>query len=228
MTLDAHIQFAPLATLERMNDPAWNHTDRALYDGHALSFMPGTTEVPLLVDHDKDRQVGVVKRLYRIEEPDGPWLAASCHVTSPPGWLTRDTKASFAFIPIQHSSFTQPGDAEHLRKAWVTEVSILSPGTQPAEPRAKVTLLEPSKPTKPPAAATSTSVAHAARTPVHRTPVSARKAAEMDELNRRLEFLEEHGIAYRFEDVLENLKAELGGPTLDRLYAQHLRHRRAA
>lgn len=220
MTLDAHIQFAPLATLERMNDPAWNRDGRTLYDTGSLDLLPSKTQVPLLVDHDKNRQVGIVKRLYRIEEPDGPWLCASCHVTSPPGWLTRDTAASFEFLPVHRSSFIQPGDADHIRKGWITEVSILSPGTAPAEPRAKVTLLEPSKPTKPAAAVASTSV--------HRTPVPARKAAETDELNRRLEFLEAHGIAYRFEDVLENLKAELGGPTLDRLFAQHLRHRRAA
>jgi hypothetical protein len=71
-------------------------------------------------------------------------------VTAPPGWLTRGTPGSFAFIPVQESSFTQPGDADHIRHGWITEVSILSPGTKPAEPRAKVTLLQPAKQPTPP------------------------------------------------------------------------------
>ena len=147
--MDAHIQFAPIASLERLNDPAWNRADRTLYDSGSLSFMPGRTEIPLLIDHDVERRVGVVNTLYRIEEPDGQWLSAACRVTAPPGWLTRGTQASFAFLPIQESSFTQPGDADHIRKGWITEVGILSPGTKPAEPHAKVTLLQPAKQPKP-------------------------------------------------------------------------------
>ena len=59
--MDAHIQFAPIASLERLNDPAWNRADRTLYDSGSLSFMPGRTEIPLLIDHDEARQVGVVQ-----------------------------------------------------------------------------------------------------------------------------------------------------------------------
>ena len=97
--MDAHIQFAPIASLERLNDPAWNRADRTLYDSGSLTFMPGRPEIRLLIDHDENRQVGIVRRLYRIEEPDGPWICASCHVTTPPRWLGRGTPASFAYHP---------------------------------------------------------------------------------------------------------------------------------
>jgi hypothetical protein len=87
--MDVHVQIAPTATLERMNDPAWNHAGRTLYDSGSLTLLPRKTGVPLLIDHDEARQVGLVKRLYRIEEADGPWLCAAARVTAPPGWLTR-------------------------------------------------------------------------------------------------------------------------------------------
>jgi hypothetical protein len=58
--VDAHIQFVPLATLERLNSLEWNRAGRTLYDPSSLSFLPSKTEVPLLIDHDTNRQIGVV------------------------------------------------------------------------------------------------------------------------------------------------------------------------
>jgi hypothetical protein len=51
-THTALIMIAPLHTLERHNDPAWNRPDRMLYEAGSLMFMPGVSEVPLLVDHN--------------------------------------------------------------------------------------------------------------------------------------------------------------------------------
>jgi hypothetical protein len=51
--MDAHIQFAPIATLKRLNDPAWNRADRTLYDSGSLGFLLGKNRIPLLIDHDK-------------------------------------------------------------------------------------------------------------------------------------------------------------------------------
>ena len=219
--MDAHIQFAPIATLERLNDPAWNRADTTLYDAGSLAFRPSKTEVPLLIDHDENRQVGLVRTLYRIEEPDGPWLCAAARVTAPPGWLTRGTQASFAFLPIQESSFTQPGDADHIRKGWITEVSILSPGTKPAEPRAKVTLFQPAeqpKPAKPAAASTPTLVSSVMR----RDRATERAAAEYAEFNRRLDWLESHtGRPADTEAVIVGMQRELNGPSLDDLAREH-------
>lgn len=136
--------FAPLHTVERHNDPKWNRADRTFYDSGALTLLRKTA--PLLVDHDRNRQVGTVDMLYRMEWTDGPWLCASATVTDPPSWLSRDTRASFAFIPFQRSSFIRAGEADHVRKAWVTEVSVLSPGIEPAEPLARVMSLRKADP----------------------------------------------------------------------------------
>ena len=58
--VEASIMFAPLHTLERHNDPAWNREGRSLYEQKAFRFRPGVTEISLLVDHDRERQVGTV------------------------------------------------------------------------------------------------------------------------------------------------------------------------
>jgi hypothetical protein len=228
--MDIHVQFAPLATLERMNDPTWNRAGRTLYDSGSLSFLPNKTGVPLLVDHEKSRHVGIVNRLYRSEEPSGPWLCATARVTSPPSWLTRDTPASFAFLPVQESSFTQPGDADHIRKGWIKEVSILSPGTNPAEPHAKVTVLLPAEQPKP---ATSTPAkpvvtnaparaATAAPPTIHGTPRTQRHAIETAELRRRHDWLLDHGYPTSLEEVLDNLKSEVGyGRDMSREWRNH-------
>jgi hypothetical protein len=139
--IEASIMFAPLHAVERHNDPRWNHPGRTLYEQKAIRFMPGVIEIPLLVDHDKTQQVGVVDLLYRLEWTDGPWMVASATVHEPPAWLTKhDTKASFSFIALSRGSFTA---CEHVMDAFVREVSILSPGTEPAEPLARVLRLAP-------------------------------------------------------------------------------------
>ena len=59
----------------------------------------------------------------------------------PPGWLRKhNTKASFAFIALGQGTFTE---CEHVTDALINEVGILSPGTRPAEPLARVLSLRP-------------------------------------------------------------------------------------
>ena len=142
--VEASIMFAPLHTLERHNDPAWNREGRSLYEQKAFRFRPGVTEISLLVDHDRERQVGTVDLVHRMEWTDGPWMVARATVTDPPGWLrTNDTKASFAFNALARGTFTT---CEHVMEALINEVSILSPGKQPAEPLARVLSLRAVKP----------------------------------------------------------------------------------
>ena len=57
-----------------------------------------------------------------------------------PAWLRNyETKASFGFSADQRGLFTE---AETIAGALVNEVSILSPGTKPAEPLARVMLVK--------------------------------------------------------------------------------------
>lgn len=149
MSVGVVIKLAPLYTLERHNDPRWNQAGRVLYEPGALRFPPGRSTVPLVVDHDEERQVGVVDSLFRGEWTDGPWLFASATVTDPPGWLRKhDTKASLGFHPFGRRSYTE---AETVSGALVREVSLLSPSALPAEPLARVERVWELEPAKKPA-----------------------------------------------------------------------------
>ncbi len=152
MSHTALIRFAPLTTLQRVNDPVWKRPGRTMYDSGALTFHPGKTSAKLLVNHDDDHEIGVVHTLTRWEDTDGPWLAAIAEITDRPEWLERGTRASFGYGPI-HTAPDVFG-CEILRRGIVNEVSVLSPGREPAEPLACVLALHPTeaKPTSSPAA----------------------------------------------------------------------------
>ena len=74
MTYTTLIKIAPITTLERINDPKWARPGRSLYDHGALTFFPGKSSAPLLVNHDETpgREIGVVRELTRFEDTDGP------------------------------------------------------------------------------------------------------------------------------------------------------------
>jgi hypothetical protein len=107
------IRFAPLTTLERLNDPLWARPGRTLYDHNSLTFFPNRTSVPLLINHDATREIGVVRELTRFEDTDGPWLVALATVTNRPQWLRPGTtRASFGYRGGRTSSF----DGDVLRQ----------------------------------------------------------------------------------------------------------------
>ena len=101
-------------------------------------LLPGQP-TPLVVDHDMEREVGVVHELFTMEWTDGPWICARATVEKPPGWLrTYQTKASFGSWRV-HSTTHDDGWVR-VTRALVKEVSLLSPAVEPAEPLACVTL----------------------------------------------------------------------------------------
>jgi hypothetical protein len=111
--------------------------------GGSLGFLPGRSSVPLLVNHDEGREVGVVHELVEWDDVDGTCLVARATVTDPPDWLKRGVKASFAFAALSTSPTIQDTYGWKLvNRALVNEVSILSPGKEPAEPLAQVLLVE--------------------------------------------------------------------------------------
>lgn len=75
-------------------------------------------------------------------DADGPWVVAIAEVTERPSWLKRGTPASFEAICPRYCSFGNP----ILRSGLVTEVSVLSPGVEPAEPLAQVLYVKPVEP----------------------------------------------------------------------------------
>ena len=135
MTHEGLIAFAPETSAERLNDERRN--GRTLYDTSQIRMLP-TKPTPLLIDHDEGRPLGKVTQLLRLRDLDGWWLTAVAELEEVPSWLRRGTPASFAFHPLQMSSF---GD-NVVRSALVTEVSVLS-ALDPYEPLAKVLYVKP-------------------------------------------------------------------------------------
>jgi hypothetical protein len=140
MSHEAIVKFAPVWLADRFDDPTWNRPGRTLYQRGAFQFLPGKSTVPLLVDHDDDREVGTVHELFELDWIDGPWIAARATVTDPPVWLKRgETKASFGSKTYDRREIDIRGtSADIVAKAFVEEVSVLSPSVKPAEPRAEV------------------------------------------------------------------------------------------
>jgi hypothetical protein len=85
-----------------------------------------------------DRRVGRVVELTEWDLADGLWLCARCEITDPPEWLSKGTRASYAYKRVHEQDV---GAWTSLQRALVTEVSILAPGREPAKPRASVIYL---------------------------------------------------------------------------------------
>jgi hypothetical protein len=75
---------------------------REFFQRGSLSSVPGRASVPLVGDHDDDRQIGVVDALWEWQDIDGPWYVARAKLADdPPSWLQRGARASFSFIELQ-------------------------------------------------------------------------------------------------------------------------------
>lgn len=80
--------------------------------------------------------VGTVREIF--EAPDsggGDWYWASVELTYPPGWLKRNGGVSWSHNALQTQDVN---GTTRLLRGLITEVSILSPSVEPAEPRARV------------------------------------------------------------------------------------------
>ena len=121
MTWTSMIRFAPLTTLDRINDERWAKP-RTLYDSGGLTLFPKTT-VRLTVDHHDDQVIGTVREIFRHEDTDGPWLACIATITDRPNWLKPNNPVSFSFISasINRDAF----GCEILRRGLISEVSVL-------------------------------------------------------------------------------------------------------
>ena len=133
-TYTAFIKLGRLVTRDVLYEVDSLPVGAEFYQRGALKLMPGA---PVLVDHDDDRPIGFARELCEFPDTDGEWLAALTTITAPPGWLKRGTAASIGYASL----YRQPlGDAERVLRGLATEVSVLSPGRRPAQPRAQVAL----------------------------------------------------------------------------------------
>lgn len=131
--------------LWRLVDGDVLHNLDALPPGREL-FQRGAMELqrrddtPVCVDHVKDRRIGVVRELSEFADVDGLWLCARVRIDRPPAWLRKGSSASISYASAGSCSLGP--DHERITRGLVTEVSLLSPGVRPEEPRARVVLLE--------------------------------------------------------------------------------------
>lgn len=120
-----------------------------------LELIPGQTSAPLLVNHDYDREIGTVHRIFREDWTDGFWYFAVATIPEePPCWLKRNCPVSFGVISLhRNDAFTIGGvTADVLYRGYVKEISVLV-GRKPREPLAEVFSVRRSKDS--PAVATS-------------------------------------------------------------------------
>ena len=138
MSHTALIKFAPLVSAEALLDPGSVRAGRQLYDHGAFRLL--RPDLPILVDHDDSRQVGIVREVAEIADTDGDWLAALATFTDPPGWVTRGTPVSFGYHTFRRQ---QIGDWSRINSGLLTEISVLSQTMKPADTRARVLTFGP-------------------------------------------------------------------------------------
>ena len=112
-----------------------------LYAAGALRPHPAwnLSDIPIRVDHIKDAPpIGWVTAL-RTDDcwTGGMWQWIHAEINDPPAWLRKGTPVSISRAAYDTSTHTG-GNWPLIRKALLTEVSILSPGHKPAHPRAQV------------------------------------------------------------------------------------------
>lgn len=136
------VRIAKVIADDVWDDPEAIGPDRELFWPRALKLRPTATPVPVRVDHIKTRDIGRVTVLSEVTDYlEGRWVIAHCDVDEPPVWLRRDTPASMSWCNLGPRVPMPGGWTRHI-SGMATEVSLLSPGMQPAEPGAKVWHLE--------------------------------------------------------------------------------------
>jgi hypothetical protein len=109
---------------------------RSRYGRGCLRVLPGSA-VPVVIDHDLERQIGTVDELIELDDVDGTWLAARCLLDAPPEWVRVGTGASLGSKPLRRQ---QLGAGHRVLDAILEEVTLVLRQT-PREPGARVVLL---------------------------------------------------------------------------------------
>jgi hypothetical protein len=112
------------------------------YQRGSMRILPGRTEpIPVVVDHDLERQIGVVDELVEWDDGDGFWLAARCSINRD-DWPRVGTGASAGYRTLRRQ---QIGAGERILDAILEEVTVTASMT-PVNPGAKVILVRDLEP----------------------------------------------------------------------------------
>ena len=134
----AVLRFVPAYTPHLLDDPRL--VRQLMVERGALTKVKLDEPIPVVVDHDLDRQIGTVRSIDVWDDvmPGAfvaPWFFAHVDLEDPPEWLKRGGGVSWSHRNV-HSM--EIAGTTLLRSAIIDEVSILTPSTQPAEPLAQV------------------------------------------------------------------------------------------
>ena len=146
-TWEAVVKFAPLLSVERVNDPAWQDAERTMVTQSTFRLPHKKECVPLLADHNPDVELGTVKDWFRLKWIDGEWLAATATLNAPPPpFLQRGARASYGYKAL-HSRAPVIGGPEGqvLSSAILTETTVCALQV-PLEPLAEVLTVSERKP----------------------------------------------------------------------------------
>jgi hypothetical protein len=142
VTHKALIKLGQVVDLNVLQNLSTIRGGRELFAPGALRLVPNA---PVLVDHDHARRVGTIVELVDMDDSDGRWLCARCVIDDAPEWLRGDSRvgsaASFGGLCVTDAQ-PMPGGWTRVNRGILTEASVLTPSTQPFEPRARVVLLE--------------------------------------------------------------------------------------
>lgn len=142
MTVSAILRAAPvLSNLATESDYAEAYTRDSLTPRPGLDLR----DIPILVGHEKTSDpIGHVTAIHYDEcrrWPGGQWAYVHATITDPPGWLREGTGVSISRSALEY--WTPWGcDFEIIQRALVSEVSLLTPGTEPAFAGAAVEWME--------------------------------------------------------------------------------------
>jgi hypothetical protein len=134
----AILRFAAAWDTRFVDDPTLRR--ELMVDRGALIPTNRDNSVPVVVDHDMNRQIGVVRgiHVYPAVLPGGKvsdWYHASVELNDVPGWLRRDGSVSWGHRCLHEMELA---GVNLLKRALIDEISVLTPARQPKEPLARV------------------------------------------------------------------------------------------
>ncbi len=193
----ALLRVAPVATSAEMMEPESVRHHEMLERG-GFRALPGK-EIAVEIDHEGHVIGHVSDTFCELDPTGGHWLFALAKLDEVPDWL-EPGRSGISITRAATFHKTMPGGWELLRSGTIREISLLSPGVEPAFPRARLMTL-----TRSPAAGSVTS------------DRAASSPAKYDDMLSR----------YGFEDGddLEAFKKAAMRSPLDKAYDEHIASR---
>ena len=118
-----------------------------MVDRVGLRTLPGKELIPVVVDHNMDRRVGVVREMFTDMDTDARrWNFASVTLDpNPPEWLKRGTAVSWSYKVFGQREAFWGSKTKHITGAFIEEISVLL-FKKPAEPLARVLWIDRESP----------------------------------------------------------------------------------